>query len=280
MPPRRLVDSKSQFMRYYRRMKRVVFNRKGGVGKSTITCNLAAIAASKGKNVLVVDLDPQANSTSYLGHSGKDNVVGIAEFMESTISRNYREFTSEDYIRKTDFDNLSLISASYSLVDLEAKLEAKHKIYKLRDFLNNLHEDFDEIYIDTPPALNFFTLSALIAADRCVLPYDCDVFARDAMIDLMDELEEIIEDHNQDLEIEGVIVNQFQARAKLPQQAVEELAKAKFKLLKPFISSSVKVKESHASHTPLIFLDPKHKITLEFDELYKTLNRKRRTPKK
>ncbi len=260
-------------------MKRVVFNRKGGVGKSTITCNLAAIAASKGSNVLVVDLDPQANTTSYLGHDGKDNVVGIAEFMESTISRNYRDFTSEDYIRKTPFENLSLISASYSLVDLEAKLEAKHKIYKLRDFLNNLHEDFDEIYIDTPPALNFFTLSALIAADRCLLPYDCDVFARDAMIDLMDELEEIIEDHNPGLEIEGVVVNQFQARAKLPQQAVEELSKAKFKLIKPFISASVKVKESHAQHTPLVFLEPKHKITLEFIELYATLSKKRRTKK-
>lgn len=254
-------------------MKRVIFNRKGGVGKSTITCNLAAIAASKSKNVLVVDLDPQANTTSYLGHDGKDNVVGIAEFMESTITRNYRDFTSEDYIRKTPFENLSLISASYSLVDLEAKLEAKHKIYKLRDFLNSLHEEFDEIYIDTPPALNFFTLSALIAADRCLLPYDCDVFARDAMIDLMDELDEIIEDHNPDLEIEGVVVNQFQARAKLPQQAVDELKKAKFDLIKPFISSSVKVKESHAQHTPLIFLDAKHKITLEFQELYASLNR-------
>lgn len=256
-------------------MKRVIFNRKGGVGKSTITCNLAAVAASKGKNVLVVDLDPQANTTSYLGHSGKDNVVGIAEFMESTITRNYREFTSEDYIRKTRFENLSLISASQSLVDLEAKLEAKHKIYKLRDFLNNLHEDFDEIYIDTPPALNFFTLSALIASDRCILPYDCDVFARDAMIDLMDELEEIIEDHNPELIIEGVVVNQFQARANLPQQAVEELKKAKFKLLTPYISSSVKVKESHATHTPLIFLDPKHKLTQQFIDLYKTLCRKR-----
>ncbi|GAA6139132.1 ParA family protein [Arenicella sp. 4NH20-0111] len=254
-------------------MKRVVFNRKGGVGKSTITCNLAAIAASKGKNVLVVDLDPQANTTSYLGHDGKDNVVGIAEFMESTISRNYRDFTSEDYIRKTQFENLSLISASYTLVDLEAKLEAKHKIYKLRDFLNNLHEEFDEIYIDTPPALNFFTLSALIAADRCLLPYDCDVFARDAMIDLMDELEEIVEDHNPRLEIEGVIVNQFQARAKLPQLAVEELAKSKFNLIEPFISSSVKVKESHAQHTPLIFLDAKHKITLEFIELYSAISK-------
>ena len=260
-------------------VKRVVFNRKGGVGKSTITCNLAAMAASKGKQVLVVDLDPQANTTSYLGHDGKDNVVGIAEFMESTITRNYREFTSEDYVRKTRFENLSLISASYALVDLEAKLEAKHKIYKLRDFLNNLHVEFDEIYIDTPPALNFFTLSALIAADRCILPYDCDVFARDAMMDLTDELEEIIEDHNPDLVVEGVVVNQFQARAKLPQQAVEELAKQKFKLLKPFISSSVKVKESHAQSTPLIFLDARHKVTQEFADLYKTLSRKRRAKK-
>ena len=257
-------------------MKRDVVNRKGGVGKSTITCNLAAVAASQGKNVLVVDLDPQANTTSYLGHSGKDNVVGIAEFMESTISRNYREFTSEDYIRKTRFDNLSLISASNILVDLEAKLEAKHKIYKLRDFLNNLHEDFDEIYIDTPPALNFFTLSALISADRCILPYDCDVFARDAMVDLMEELDEIIEDHNPNLIIEGVVVNQFQARANLPLQAVQELAKQKFKILKPYISSSVKVKESHAKDLPLIFLDEKHKVTQEFVALYKTLSRKRR----
>ena len=255
-------------------MKRVVFNRKGGVGKSTITCNLAAIAASKGKNVLVVDLDPQANTTSYLGHSGKDDVVGIAEFMESTITRNYRGFTSEDYIRKTSFENLSLISASSSLIDLESKLEAKHKIYKLRDFLENLHEDFDEIYIDTPPALNFFTLSALISADRCILPYDCDVFARDAMVDLMQELEEIIEDHNAKLQIEGVVVNQFQARANLPQQAVDELAEVGFNVLKPFISSSVKVKESHAMHTPLVFMDPKHKVTQEFVELYQFISSK------
>lgn len=258
-------------------IKRVVFNRKGGVGKSTITCNLAAVAAANGKSVLVVDLDPQANTTSYLGHDGKDNVVGIAEFMESTITRNYREFTSDDYIRKTQFKGLSLISASYTLVDLEAKLEAKHKIYKLRDLLDSLHEDFDEIYIDTPPALNFFTLSALIAADRCILPYDCDVFARDAMVDLMEELQEIIEDHNPDLIVEGVVVNQYQARAKLPQQAVEELCGANFKLLKPFISSSIKVKESHAQSKPLVFLDSRHKVTQEFTNLYKTLSRRRRT---
>jgi len=256
-------------------MKRVIFNRKGGVGKSTITCNLAAVAAKRGKKVLVIDLDPQANTTSYLGHSGKDEVVGIAEFLESTVSRNYRNFDSEDYIRKTPFENLSLISSSYALVDLETKLESKHKIYKFKDFLNNLHEEFDEIFIDTPPALNFFTLSALIAADRCLLPYDCDAFARDAMLDLLDDLEEIIEDHNPDLFIEGVIVNQFQARARLPREAVAELKDAGFNLIEPFISSSVKVKESHSLSKPLIYLEPKHKVSLQFDELYKYLSKKK-----
>ena len=196
--------------------------------------------------------------------------------MESTVTRNYRDFTSEDYIRKTPFENLSLISSSYALVDLEAKLEAKHKIYKLRDFLNNLDGSFDEIYIDTPPALNFFTLSALIAADRCLLPYDCDAFARDAMVDLIEELEEIIEDHNPELIIEGIIVNQFQARAKLPQIAADELIKAGFNLLKPYLSSSVKVKESHSANKPLIYLDAKHKVTQEFCDLYDTISTKKR----
>jgi len=258
-------------------MKRVIFNRKGGVGKSTITCNLAAVAASRGKSVLVIDLDPQANTTSYLGHDGKDDVVGIAEFFESTISRSYKKFTPTDFLRKTPYDNLSLVSSSYALVDIESKLEAKHKIYKLRDFINSVEEGFDEIYIDTPPALNFFTLSALIAADRCLLPYDCSVFARDAMVDLTEELEEIIDDHNPDLLIEGVVVNQFQSRAKLPQEAVDELIKSGFQLHKPYISSSVKVKESHSLCKPMIYLDSSHKVTQEFVDLYKKISRKRRS---
>lgn len=258
-------------------MKRVIFNRKGGVGKSTITCNLAAVAASRGKQVLVIDLDPQANTTSYLGHSGKDDVVGIAEFFESTITRNYRKFTADDFIRETPYENLSLISSSYALVEIENKLEAKHKIYKLRDFINDLDDEYDEIYIDTPPALNFFTLSALITADRCLLPYDCSVFARDAMVDLVDELDEIIDDHNPTLFIEGVVVNQFQSRAKLPQEAVDELTKSGFKLLQPFISSSVKVKESHSLSKPMVYLDSSHKVTLQFVDLYKKISRKRRS---
>ena len=261
-------------------MIRVVFNRKGGVGKSSIACNLAAVAASQGKKSLVVDLDPQANSTSYLGHDGKDDVVGISEFFESQIAYKYRDFKPEDFVRETPFENLFLVSANRSLIDHEQKLESRHKIYKLRDFLGALKDNFDIIFIDTPPALNFYTLSALIASERCLIPFDCDAFSKDALVDLIEAIEEIIDDHNADLEIEGVVINQFQARAKIPQAAVDDLKKAGYPVLEPYLSSSVKMKESHALGSPLAFLAPKHKLSQEFAELYKKLSRKKRTKKK
>ena len=252
-------------------MIRVVFNRKGGVGKSSIACNLAAIAASQGIATLVVDLDPQANTTSYLGHDGKDDVVGIAEFFESQISYKYRDYKPDDFIRRTQFDHLSLISASQVLLDLEQKLESRHKIYKLREFLHSLGDSYSQVFIDTPPALNSYSLSALIAADRVLIPFDCDAFARDALLDLLDVLAEIKDDHNAGLEVEGIIINQFLARAKLPQAAVEELKAAGIKVLAPYLSSSVKMKESHATRKPLIYMQPRHKLSQEFALLYQQL---------
>ncbi len=254
-------------------MIRVIFNRKGGVGKSSITCNLAAVAAHSGKRTLVVDLDPQANSTAYLGFDGNDDTVGIPEFFKSQISFNYSDFKPQNFVRKTAFDNLSLISASQDLIDIEQKLESRHKIYKLRDFLNKLREDYEVIFIDTPPALNLYTLSALIAAESCLIPFDCDAFSRDALVDLIQALEEIREDHNENLNIEGIIINQFVSRAKLPKAAVEELQNSGYPVIAPFISSSVKMKESHAASRPLIWLDGKHKLTNEFVALFDVLEK-------
>ena len=252
-------------------MIRAVFNRKGGVGKSTITCNLAAVAAQQGKRTLVVDLDPQANTTSYLGHDGKDDSVGIAEFFAAQVSRHFRSLPAADYVRKTDFDNLDLISASAELIELEQKLESRHKIYKLRDFLRELRKEYDEIYIDTPPAFNFYSLSALIAAERCLIPFDCDVFSRNALYELLNNIEEVQDDHNEALVVEGIVVNQFQPRAKLPGQAVQELLAEELPVLSPYISSSVKIRESHSACKPMPFYQPKHKVSEEFCELYGVL---------
>ena len=252
-------------------MIRAVFNRKGGVGKSYIACNLAAVSASQGYKTLLVDLDTQSNATSYLGHDGRDDVAGITENFYSQISFSYRDFKPNDYVRSTAFDNLFLISSDQALKDIEQQLESRHKIYKLRDFLQELSTDYQRIFIDTPPAFNFFSLSALIAADRCIIPFDCDAFSRDALMDLQMTLQEIREDHNPDLEIEGVVINQYLSRARLPQAAVEELQQGELNILQPYLSSSVKMKESHAMQKPLVNFALKHKLTQEFIQLFDNL---------
>ncbi len=255
-------------------MKRVVFNQKGGVGKSTITCNLAAIAAARGARTLVVDLDPQANSTRYLLGAAADGLeASVTEFFDQMLNFKLRPKATEEFIHATPFANLHVMPADAALEELQAKLESRYKIYKLREALDAL--DFDQIWIDTPPALHFYTRSALIAADACLIPFDCDEFARRALYTLLDNVAEIRADHNEALAVEGIVVNQFQARASLPRQVVQELRDEDLPVLEPFLSASVRIKESHQQAKPMIHLDPRHKLTGEFERLYDALERAR-----
>lgn len=263
-------------------MKRVVFNQKGGVGKSTITCNLAAIAAArgtksgKGSRTLVVDLDPQANSTRYLLGAGADGLEStVTEFFDQMLNFKLRPKATEDFIHATPFANLFIMPADAALEELQGKLESRYKIYKLREALDAL-EGYDEIWIDTPPALHFYTRSALIAADACLIPFDCDEFARRALYSLLENVNEIRADHNPGLEVEGIIINQFQARASLPQQIINELREEGLPVLASFLSSSVRIKESHQQAKPMIHLDRNHKVTLEFGALFDELEKARK----
>jgi chromosome partitioning protein len=192
-------------------VRRVVFNQKGGVGKSTICCNLAAISAARGRKTLVVDLDPQTNSTRYLLGSGAEQV------------------------RPT-----------------------------LAEFFNDYHN----IFIDTPPAMNFYTRSALIAASTVLIPFDCDDFSRRALYQLMEDIGEIREDHNAELRVEGIVVNQYQPRANLPARLVSELTAEGLPMFSSYLSSSVKIRESHDQSQPMVHLFPKHKVTAQFEALW------------
>ena len=252
-------------------MRRVVFNKKGGVGKSTITANLAAISAAQGLRTLVVDLDPQGNSTHYImGQAGSDLSSSVADLFEQTLSFSLYSKKATDFIHASPYDNLSVLPSHPALADLQSKLESRYKIFKLRDSLKDL--DFDVIYIDTPPALNFYTLSALIAAESCLIPFDCDDFSRRALYTLLDNVQEIQADHNKNLTVSGIVVNQFQPRANLPQQLVQELIDEGLPVLQPYLSSSVKIKESHQLSKPMIHMEPRHKLTQEMIALHEALN--------
>ena len=277
---------------------RVVFNQKGGVGKSSIAVNLAALSANSGLRTLLVDLDPQCNASQYLlgekagsGHkealepnikdffddqlgqgtsnSGAKSLIGSA--LGSLLKTEERGL--DTVVHPTKFEHLSIIPGSPDLGAIEHALQSKHKIYKLRDQLKSLSGRFDRVYIDTPPAFNFYTLSALIAADRVVIPFDCDVFSKRALETLLQNVVEARQDHNSSLTVEGIVINQFQPRANLPQKVVAELEADGLPVFEAKLGSSVIMKESHHQCQPLIHLDPKHKLSEQYQALFQEMEK-------
>ena len=274
-------------------LTRVVFNQKGGVGKSSIAVNLAAISAHQGFKTLVIDLDPQANSSQYL--LGDDATYSLDKpALEPNIENYFEEVLGasqskgligntignilknrskglDAFVHQSPFKKLDVIPASPNLGALAHALESKHKIYKLRDALQQLEGQYDRIFIDTPPAFNFFTLSALIAADRVLIPFDCDVFSKRALYTLIENILETQDDHNDRLEIEGIVVNQYQHQAKLPREVVQQLKDEGLPVLSNMLPPSVIMKESHHKNLPLIHLAPEHKLTQAYELLFNEL---------
>jgi chromosome partitioning protein len=277
-------------------LRRVVFNQKGGVGKSSIAVNLAAISASRGYRTLVVDLDPQCNSSQYLlgekathGHGNPVLEPNIGGYFEELLNAGQgkgllgsalgsilkgKDTGLDGYIHPTAHDRLWVIPASPALGGMEHALQSKHKIFKLRDAFKDLEHRFDLVFIDTPPAFNFFTLSALIAADRVVIPFDCDVFSHRALQTLLENVVETRSDHNPSLQVEGIVVNQYQARASLPQQVVQSLREEGLPVFNSMLPPSVVMKESHQKNLPLIHLDAEHKLTQAYVALFDEMNKR------
>ncbi|WP_299395261.1 AAA family ATPase [uncultured Gelidibacter sp.] len=196
-----------------------IANQKGGVGKTTTSVNLAASLGALEKKVLLIDADPQANASSGLGIDVEGVEVGSYQLIEHSA-------TAEDCIIATNAPHVDIIPAHIDLVAIEIELVDKdEREYMLKKAIDHLKETYDYILIDCAPSLGLLTLNALTAADSVIIPIQCEYFALEGLGKLLNTIKSVQRIHNQNLDIEGMLLTMYDARLRLSNQVVEEVQK-------------------------------------------------------
>lgn len=243
-----------------------IVNQKGGVGKTTTTLNLATALSTIGKRNLVIDFDPQGNATTGLGLFEKNSTQGSYEVLIGACR-------PEEAIRSTAIPNLFLMPASLDLSGAEIELVGlANRERRLEEVLGSVDTSFDYIFIDCPPSLGLLTLNALVAADRVLVPLQCEFYALEGLSQLLYTIEKVRKNFNSSLDLQGIILTMFDSRSSLNTQVAYDVRQHLHeKVYKTHIPRNVRVAEAPSFGKPAIVYDFKCQGSQAYIQLAKEI---------
>lgn len=239
-----------------------IINQKGGVGKSTTAVNLAAALGNLGKNVLIVDFDPQGNTTSGFG-------IEKEELEQCVYDALLNDVPAEDLLIETNSKNVSVIPATIQLAGAEIELvSAMARETRLKELLEPIEQNYDFVLIDCPPSLGLLTINALTAADSVLIPIQCEYYALEGVTKLLESMRMVKSRINKGLDVYGVLLTMYDSRTSLANQVVDEV-KGYFgdKVFETLIPRTVKISEAPSFGMPVIDYAPQNKGAQAYMEL-------------
>lgn len=246
-----------------------IVNQKGGVGKTTTAVNLAAGLGILGKRTLLIDIDPQGNSTSGYGISKRDTKLNSYHVLTNAAKL-------ESVVVKTQFNNVDVVPSGMDLAGAEIEmidLDNRESVLKMA--IATVYNDYDYILLDCPPSLSLITLNALVASDRVLVPIQCEYYALEGLSQLMSTVRLVKQKYNPELELEGVLLTMYDGRLNLTQQVVGEVKRFfPRKVFATVIPRTVRLSEAPSFGQPIQYYDKGNKGALAYNALAEEIAKK------